>query len=734
MNYLDRYRALFCGVATFLITTNGNVLPAHAQDTGTTVANEETVLEPIVVTSRKQDEQETRLPVATTILTPEQVAPSTLDPLSEISRQAPGTVFTDFSRFGESYLTMRGIATLGGAQNPLDSTVGFSTDGIPTSLSGLNAPLLDVDRIEILRGPQGTTFGRNALAGSINVVTKPADGSHELRLDTEVGTDGYGFVQGTAGGWIVPDAVAGRGVIRFENFDGDIPNSVIGGADGGSKIGAAHGTIRVTPDDTLTIDMTGDYSRNRNSNPSNILLEAEDYPTSGQDIHPLNRQNIASGSLRIDKEFDTVRFTSVTGYQDIRVDSANDYTDSLLFGSYFASLYGAALYPYYAGYFADPTQDKMYFRDRERIFNQEFRVSSLDDSPVQWVVGANYFHSAYSLHRDMQTSLWPTLNGTIDNDITSQTIAVFGDASVPLGELWELSGGLRLAHDDQELDGNYVSNGYSGTVPFFTQGGTYSDTYLTGRLALSRKWTEDIMSYVSVARGYSSGGFEKSTQYAAYGIATEPFDPATAWTYEVGTKAQVNEWLRLNGALFYNDVSDGQLATFDTTTLTSAFTNQDYRSYGFEASAVASVTDTLDLFGGFAVIRSELVDVTTKSAAAGAVEGRTVPQIPSFAANLGLNYRFDAERLGIPGAFTASANYQFVGTRYSDVSNNGKLDPYHIVNAKLAWQKDNLTVYAFANNLLDERPVYYAVPIASGVSASYVGRGRVLGLGMSVQW
>ena len=721
-------RPLLASTALSILFTSGIAFQAHAQESASTL-----VLDTITISSRKQDEKDLTLPIATTILTPDQIGASTLDPLSEIARQTPGTVFVDYGRFGENYLTMRGTAVLGSAQNPLDNTVGFSTNEIPTSLSGINAPMLDVDHVEILKGPQGTTFGRNALGGSINIVTKPADGKREVRVDTEIGTDGFGFVQGTVGGWILPDKVAGRGVIRLEKFDGDIPNTVLGGDDGASRIGAARGTLRFTPDSTLTIDISGDYSRNRNSNPSNILLETDDFPLSGQDIRPFNQQTIGGGSVKISKEFDTFSLTSTTSLQDIRVRSNNDFTDSLLYSAYLNATGMSAYLPYY-NYFNDTSVDKLRFRDHERIFNQEVRLNSLDSEPLKWVVGANYFRSTYSLNRDMNSTLYPTLNGFIDNDITSQTVALFGDTSMPLGERWEVSGGLRLAYEDQRLDGNYTSNGFPGTVPSLSQSGKYSDTYLTGRAALSYKWTDEIISYASIAHGYSSGGFEKATTYAPYGVVQSPFDPATSWTYELGSKALVTDWLRINGALFYNDVSNGLLTSFDNATLTAHLTNQDYRSYGFEASATATLLGGLDLTGGFSVIQSKLVNVTPESVAAGAAEGNKVPQVPSFSANIGLDYTFSAEQIGVPGEFKASVNYQYVGVRYSDVANTGKLDPYNLVNAKIGWQKDNVNLYVFANNLLDERPVYYAVPITTGVSAAYVGRGRVLGLGLSTQW
>lgn len=684
------------------------------------------------ITARKQTEEASQIPVATTVIPAAQLPSAASSSAAEIARQSPGTVFTDLSRFGDGYMTMRGIATLSSAQNPLDSTVGFATDGIPTTLSGLNAPLLDVDHIEVLEGSQSTTFGRNALAGAINVVTRPADGTRQFRLETETGSHGYGFAQATAGGWLVPGDVAGRAVVRFQQFGGDIPNAVIGGKDGASNVNAARGSLRFTPNDTLTVDVSGNYSRNRNHNPSNILLEADDFPTSGQDTRPLNQQDIASGSVKFSKVFDALTFTSVTSYQDVRIKAESDYTDSLLFGAVYAGLYGPAYRSYFENYFADAAQDNIRYHDREKLFDQEFRISSWEGDPITWVAGANYFRSDYHLNREMQTSAWPTLNGNINNSIASQTVSMFGDVTVPIADRLDLSGGLRLAHDHQTLDADYQSNGFPGTVAAFSQRDSWSDTYLTGRVALAWHWTDKVMSWASLSRGYASGGYEKLTQYAPYGIEAAPFKPSTTWTWELGSKAQLNDWLRLNGVLFYNDVKDGQVAAFDTATLANYYASQDYRSYGVEGSATVTPIGGLDLHGGVSLIRSEQVNVTDTSAAAGAVAGNRVPQVPSFAATAGVQYRFSLPQLSVPGEFSAGVNYQYVGTRYSDIANSGRLKPYDIVNARLGWSRDALSLYLFANNLLDERPVWYAIPVTSGVSASYVGRGRILGLGVSL--
>ncbi|MCG8273589.1 TonB-dependent receptor [Aquamicrobium sp. NLF2-7] len=726
MNTITRTRL----ISTTALALLGAGLPAKTAFAQT--ADAPIVLAPIVVTGTKRPQDDAKLPVATTILDQSNVPPATLDPITEIARQSPGTNFLDFGRFGESYMTMRGLSTLGTAMNSLDSVIGISVDGVPTTLSGIGAPILDMERVEVLKGPQGTTFGRNAFAGAINIVSKPADGTRETILSSELGSDGHAFLEGTTGGWLLENVLAGRGTLRFQNYDGDVPNPITGQKEGGAQLGAGKASVRYTPDDTLTIDLSGGFSKETRHNSAFVWLESPNFPESGADVRPDNRQQVANGSLKVAKEFEPFTLTSTTSYQDVKIHNKGDFTDAFIFSRI------TGLPP---AYFNDHNAEKVDLNDRERVFNQEVRLNSNEGSTIQWVAGASYFRSDYTSYRIQNAGMYaPTMNGTFDNRIESQTVAAFADASAPLGQGFNLSGGLRVAHDRQKLDALYVSNGFPGTLPAFQQDNTFSDTYVTGRMALSYEWNDRAMSYVSLARGYSSGGFEKTTSYAGYGLVTEAFLPATSWTYEIGTKAEINDRLRVSGAIFYNDVKDGQVVGFDTNTSLPFMTNQNFESYGIEANVDATLADGLELTVGGALIGSRLVDVSANSLSLGALPGNEVPQVPGFSANVGLSYRFLADAVGLPGEITLSGTYQYVGTRYADIQNAAKMDDYHILNAEIGWEKDNFRIYAFGRNLLDERPLSYAftypalMPGGASGTTAYFGRGRVVGIGSSVRW
>ena len=682
-----------------------------------------TLLDPIVITARKRPEFDLDVPVSTTILPGNSIPSTTLDPAGDISRMSPNLNFTDAARPQDRYGTMRGVGPLGNPLNSLDNTVGFAIGGVPTSSNGFGQPLFDIERVEVLRGPQGTLFGRNSLGGLINVIPREADGEREFRIDTQIGSNGYRQAEAKAGGWIVPDLLAGRAAFLYQNFDGDVPNGIIGGKEGGVDLKAGRGSLRFTPDETLVIDITGSYSSDDRNNAIWLLRESPDFPRSGVDRTPINNRDIGQGSIQVKKEFEDVDLVTVTSFQDIELFTNDDATDGFIYGA-LTGLPPAA----FTG------TDGGSVREKERIFSQELRLGSLEGSPFSWVAGVNYFRSDYNISRDFESDFIPTLNGLTNNDIVSQTFAVFGDVTIPLAERFEVSGGLRLAHDIQDFAGRFNSRGAPGLVPSFDQEARFSDTYVTGRAAVSYAWTDDIKSYFSVARGHSSGGFERSQgSDAPMGIAATPFAPTRGWTYELGTKAQLTNAISLSAAAFYNDVSDGQLLGFDFATNQVFIANQDYRSFGFELQGNADMSNGFELSAGVGFTESRLVGASTPVLPA-SVDGNRVPFTPEWTANLGVTYRLAGEDVGLDGDFFAGATYQYVGARYPDVQNSVKMDSYHMINAKIGWENERLGVNAFVNNLLDERPVYFAASYSPDVTGVIAGRGRVFGVGASLKW
>ncbi len=717
------------GAATCLsmALTAGPHTLASAQEAQSAAVDRVTVLDPVTVTARKRNEQEGDVPGSITVINGFDFPTSTLNPGADVARQTPNFNFVDYAQPGNSFGTMRGIGPLGSPLNSLDTTIGFSTNGVPTSSFGFSPTLLDVERVEVLRGPQGTLFGRNALGGAVNVVTVPADGETEFRVTGEVGTDGYRLGEVLAAGWLAPDILAGRAIVRYQDFDGDIDNTVTGKDEGATEITAGRGTLRLTPGFDLEATLAVAFNRERRTDPVYMLRDGPGYPTTATDITPKGNRESLETTLEISKRFDLFTVTSVSGLQFINMDSVADTTDAYLFNHWLDMPFES---------FNDPSVDYTKTRESERILTQEIRLNSPEEQTLDWVVGVSYFRSDFDQDREQQNNLFSTLNGTYDIEIESQTFAAFGDISVPMPFLEGLtvSGGVRVAHDVQDMRSTYVSNGFPGNVPRFSQNQDFADTYLTGRMAVSYDWTPEVMTYASVAHGYSSGGFDRFSVNAPSGRPEEPFQPSTTWTYEAGVHASLlDQRLRLDASVFYNEVSDGQLTTFDPFTYVYYFENQDYATYGFEVEARALLAPGLEVNGGLGFTHSELENVA-EGTMTGAEDGHRVPNVPRFTGNAGIQYSLTADVIDLPGDFFSSASYQFVGDREADVANAFALDPYHIVDLQLGWENDTVRLYGFVRNALGEHPEFFGSQYTTDTRTVMVGRGRVMGLGMSVMW
>jgi len=697
-------------------------LPAQAQAQN----GDPVMLGTIYIHARKRDELAFDTPVAASVRDGTDLRFGSIEAGADLARGTPNFNFVDFAIPGNSFGAIRGVGPLGSPLNSLDNTIGFSMNGVPTTSFGFSPTLFDVEQVEVLRGPQGTLFGRNALGGAVNIITRPADGVREFVLGTEVGESGTRSLDLAAGGWIVPDLVAGRMALRFQDFDGDIPNAIIGGHDGDARVAAGRVSLALTPDGPFSAALTFGRDRDRRNNPLYLLVEHPGFPVSGTDIVQVGEREIDHASLALTRDFGGFTFHSVTGFQNIGVTTITDDTDSFLFSRYLTD-YGMPMPP---GAFADPDQDWGVVFERERVFSQEFRLNSAEGAPFEWVAGLSYFRSAYDMDRTQQSNYSPSLNGHYDTRITSETLAAFGDMSLPVSDRLTFSAGLRAARDRQTFDTVYVSNGTAGTVPGHLQSGTFSDSYFTGRVALDWRWNDEWMSYASVARGYASGGFERYSLNAYLGMDTPPFRPSTSWTYEIGTKAELWEGrLNLAGSLFYNDVADGQLAAFDAPSLTFSFDNQDYRSHGAELELQAALTDHVTLRSALGWTRTRLVNVPAGSAT-GAVNGNRVPNMPEFTASLGMDLRYP---LGA-GDAVASFDITHVGGRMADIGNSWQIPSYTLADVRIGWAREGMELYAFARNLTDERPIYFSSTFSPNAHSAIVGRGRVVGIGATWTW
>ncbi|MEW9310634.1 TonB-dependent receptor [Labrys neptuniae] len=711
-NYKLRTRSIYL-LATFLASGWGcaaeaQTASAETKPVQTNAEADVIVLDPVVVTARKTNENLQKVPESITVVPPESLTAAPFDPGAAIARNSPNVQWINRAA-GSQFFSIRGVSSLGTPVNFSDGTVAFNIDGVPNTLMSASNVLLDVSRIEVMRGPQGTLWGSNALGGAINVVTNQPDGVRDIHVTSEIGTNGYRMGEMVLGGNIIPGALDGRMAIRFGHQDGDV-RSLFTDKLGERDIAAFRGGLHFTGIDNTTVTLTGSYLRDEGNAPFFLLRDTSRFPISGTLSEPSSRTTQGGATLTVEREFDAFRVTSVSAYQHNEMDGKTDNADKLLYDR--------------LGFPAFSSRGDL--KDKENVFSQELRLNSLEGSSIRWVMGATVTRTEGSRacigQQCAPAPYFDTI--TMNTDLNSTNLGVFGDISIPFAERWEFSIGGRLSHDDIELKRTNSRN-----IADLTGSNSTSQTYPTGRMALSYKWSDQIRTYLSLARGHATRVYPLFG-YPVKGVVADPYPAATGWTYEAGMKASLFEdRLELNASVYHNDIKNGVMSYLDPALGAFRTTYQDYATSGFELQGRMLISNGLTLTGGLGYTHSEL---GTNGANTNTVAGNGVPNTPKWTATAGLQYDTSASALNLPGSLSFGVQYQFTGSRPADVDHSFDLKPYHIVDARIGWKNDagDLDLYAFGRNLLNDRYETFG-SVYGGLETVAVGPGRIVGLGMT---
>ncbi|MEH2541423.1 MULTISPECIES: TonB-dependent receptor [unclassified Bradyrhizobium] len=628
-------------------------------------------LQQITVTARKRPEVEKDVPISLTTVEGAQLEDlSKTRSNADLARSVPNFNFVDLGGQSSNLANIRGVGSFSPV-SPDDTSVVFYVDEAPQSVYGIAPNLLDTERVEVLRGPQGMLFGRNAQGGAVNIVSRLPTFDRSFSLTGEWGTKGYGLGELIANSPLIADLLAGRVAMRYSNYGGDVPNILLGGNDAATKIGAFRGSLLYTPTDRTTVTFSGSYNKDDDTVPRWLLRGAADFPVSA--VNPRNdvdREN-QNYNLKVKHDFGPIVFDSVSNFQRTTSFQVTDLTDSLVF----SKLTGLP-----RAFFSMPGADIANIGIGENSWMQELRLSAPKESAIAWTTGLNLFRTEVALDGNARsiTPAFATATGIRNNDFTTNSYAAFGEATVPLIGALKGTLGLRATHEEKTASYRYNGVGTPGTVASYAQDLGLKDDFLTGRAGLSYDWTRDFMTYVTAARGYVTGGFPANSINNPLGKPEVPFAASTSWTYETGFKSELfGHRVKLTGALFFNDVKNGHLFVFNVPTASFTVATLDYQSWGGELEGTVRLTPTFEVFGGVGITRAELVNVPIGSAT-GAKNGGRVPNVAPVTANVGFQHQVSAAHLGLNGDFFVRGNYQFVGTRAADVANSFDLPSYGI--------------------------------------------------------
>lgn len=641
-------------------------------------------LEPVKVSAQKREEDVQKVPQSVDVLDDVALEENRIVEFLDLQNIVPNMSFSSTGGTGTySFIAIRGRSN---CTLDVDSTVSVLVDGVPYDdlYSVANNMLLDIERVEVLRGPQSTLYGLNSEAGVINIITKEPTDTVTTKVFGEGGywadADGSYRVGGSVSGPILEDRLKGRLALTTKHEGGYVVNRATDEPYNDSQVTASNGSLVFTPTDNLKIsgglsytNLSGDagyvYAPYDRAAAASLGLSYDEWEVD-VDEEGYSDQETLGSNVQINYQFDTMEVTSITAYRKTR--QRFGYDGDLT-----------------------PTPGQLGFADNEfGTLTQELRLQSMEDedSPFNWLVG--YF--LHGFERDMALGFngTPAYSGTI----TGRSNAFFGQGTY---RVMDRKLGFTLG-----LRQEWAERSVKVDTGMFNENSVDNSMFLP-KFTVDYRATPEAMLYASVARGWRSGGVN------LYGpnLAQSEFDKETCWAYEVGAKTHwMDNRLLLNLSAFYTAYDDFQDAVRINFMQSYMSNVPEVRMMGLEAEMDARLTEALQLTGGVGYVHARYEDAP--DAVAGDFNGNSVAMVPDFDAHLALRYTFLEN-------FYVRPEVRGVGTTYWDASNVKKQDPYMTCNLRAGYMKDNYEIYVYGQNLTNEYAFNYAVDYTK--TGDYVG-------------
>ncbi len=680
----------------------------HAEE-ATATAEAAQQLDEVLVTAQKRTERLQDIPQSVRAIGATELQRMGADSLETYTGAVPGIQLNGDRNFAE--ITMRGVTTglVNQDQAEIKETVGLYLDEAPIAVQRFspNLKLFDLERIEVLRGPQGTLYGAGSMSGAIRMITRKPDPNHfEAQLAASGSSLQHGGGSGTADGMVnIPlahDTLGLRVVAFYRNNAGFLRNTALSRDDVNDETAkGGRAMLRWTPNERLTIDALHFVQEAKFSDASAYSESAGFLNNDNLHLEPSNDRTSIT-TLTMSYQFDAFDVTSATSRL-----SKNMYY--ALEGSRFAWLLtGVDLrLQGVANDYAD-----------QRDFSEELRVSSHSDAGVRWTFGAffqrhqNHFAQDITIPGvDAIAGFDSTAFGTKVDQLYASNInihekqyALFGEIVVPFVEKFALTLGGRWfkAKQDSSID-------FRGLFAFPLIGVFRFDNEVSGfnpRAIISYKIDEQRMVYAQAAKGFRLGGTNEPVpslcdpDLAAAGFSSAPqsYRPDHLWNYEVGAKTEwLDRRLTLNGALYRIDWKDPQV-TSQLGCGFNVYVNAGKMSInGFEGEATVRPTESLT-FGlhlGYidSTLGSDLVNV-------GGRDGDAAPYTPKWTGGASANYTWP---IGANLKAFVFGNYQYMGSRYTrfdrSAANAYELHSYGLLNLRIGVQTDRWSVEIFGENV-----------------------------------
>lgn len=705
----------------------------------------ENTLEEVIVTAQKREESLQKVPIAITAISGEVLRQDGVASLHDISEKIPNLIFSAFSP-GQPEIAIRGIGTKEDGAAASDSTVVSIDDVYIAARTAQVFDIFDLERIEVLRGPQGTLYGKNSIGGSINFVTSKPSEDLRVRLQQTIGEysryDSAGLISGP-----LSENLLGKFSFSRRKFDGYLDNLLFDEQWGEADTLAMRGQLLWKASDTVSVLFGADWSdddlgaTNREpigsagplhncgcaSDPVavNIALGgAGDAHDTLAETEGFTDRQVYGINAKVTWDMGNMQLVSISSYRESDFDWIEDSEG--LPPSPYVDITGASgnpgpmlTLPPEVGFTFDINDSAI--EDTEQL-TQEFRLSGQSTNDLTWVLGA--FYSDEQIERS-ERFFFTALGGPGPDNLSdyranmlndSTSWAVYGQASYPITEQWNLTGGVRYSYEEKDI---LVSNDRFSGPPLLLQAfdpATASESWnnVSGRVAADYAFSDSAMVYASISTGFKSGGFTGAATTVE--VATTPFDEETAISYEVGLKGLwANRRLQTNIAAFFTDYDDLQVTRFfqpEGSGFGQFITENAGKAEikGAELELVGLLTDAWELGGNFAWLDAEFTEFTGTPAATGDSDfsGNRLRQAPKYSVYLYTTYTIRLENIG---SIAAKVDYAYQDDMFFDPDVNPitVAPSYSLWNARLAWTSadDTWEIAGWIKNIGDKDYIHH---------------------------
>ena len=615
-------------------------------------------LDTVTVTANKIKENLQEVPISMSVFDEFSIEDRKIESIQDVALHTSNFMLMDKSG-GIFMPTIRGISNSLPYSSAGSQATSIVIDGIPVSSSqGYNITLMDIERIEVLKGPQGTLYGKEAEAGVINIITKKPNNEVKGKVGIEIGEDNKRQYSLSASGPIVQDKLFVGVSAKYYEKDGFIKNTLLGGYTNNKQNNYGRLNLRYTPTDDLEISLISSKLKHDNGNSDYLDSYTPNDKSVSSNAKGYDKSSTTSHALKVSYDINNYLFESITSYRDVTTDILQDY---LTYSDYFS-------------------------QEENKKYSQEFRLSNTNDT-FKWVAGV-YGDKNKVIYSSQPISNFPNPSTTKTN-----SLGLFIHTDYAINNKFSFISGLRYDKDNKKYE--------QSTTKL-----DFSDNEISPKVSLKYQHNKNNMYYATISKGYRSGGIHASAPDAY----SKEYETETLWNYEIGAKNSFfDNKLTVNSSIFYMQIDDMQVRAYPISGSWKSYVDNAAKatSKGFELGVNATATDTIELFASYGYTDSTFDDFSDSRAN---YSGNKNTFSPSYNYNIGTQYRGDQ-------GYFARLDISGYGRTYFDNANTNSRDPYKLVNAKIGYETKKYDIYLYGKNIFDKE--YHSINIFNGNGILY---------------